>query len=39
VTTEIAPTPWNQKTLLLHIGIKGYNMPKDNLPPANLEPV
>jgi Ca-activated chloride channel family protein len=36
VTTEIAPTPWNQKTHLLHIGIKGYNIPKDNLPPANL---
>jgi Ca-activated chloride channel family protein len=36
VTTEIAPTPWNQKTHLLHIGIKGYNIPKDKLPPANL---
>jgi Ca-activated chloride channel family protein len=36
VTTEIAPTPWNKKTHLLHIGIKGYDIPKDNLPPANL---
>jgi len=36
VTTEIAPTPWNQKTHLLHIGIKGYNIPKDKLPPTNL---
>jgi Ca-activated chloride channel family protein len=36
VTTEIAPTPWNQKTHLLHIGIKGYDIPKDKLPPANL---
>jgi len=36
VTTEIAPTPWNQKTHLLHIGIKGYNIPKEKLPPANL---
>jgi len=36
VTTEIAPTPWNKKTHLLHIGIKGYNIPKDNLPPSNL---
>jgi Ca-activated chloride channel family protein len=36
VTTEIAPTPWNQKTHLLHIGIKGYSIPKDKLPPANL---
>ncbi len=36
VTTEIGPTPWNKKTNLLHIGIKGYNIPKDKLPPANL---
>ncbi|OAD23304.1 von Willebrand factor type A domain-containing protein [Candidatus Thiomargarita nelsonii] len=36
MTTEIAPTPWNKKTHLLHIGIKGYDIPKDNLPPANL---
>jgi Ca-activated chloride channel homolog len=36
VTTEIAPTPWNPKTHLLHIGIKGYDIPKDKLPPANL---
>jgi Ca-activated chloride channel family protein len=36
VTTEIAPTPWNQKTHLLHIGIKGFDIPKDKLPPANL---
>lgn len=36
VTTEIAPTPWNNKTHLLHIGIKGYDIPKDKLPPANL---
>ncbi len=36
VTTEIAPTPWNKKTHLLHIGIKGYDIPKEKLPPANL---
>jgi Ca-activated chloride channel family protein len=36
VTTEIAPTPWNQNTHLLHIGIKGYNISKEKLPPANL---
>ncbi len=36
VTTEVGPTPWNPKTRLLHIGIKGYNIPKDKLPPANL---
>lgn len=36
VSTEIAPTPWNAKTHLLHIGIKGYDIPKTNLPAANL---
>jgi len=36
VSTEIATTPWNPKTHLLHIGIKGYDIPKTNLPAANL---
>lgn len=36
VTTEIAPTPWNQDSLLLHVGIKAYDIPKEQLPPANL---
>ncbi len=36
VLTEIASTPWNSKTHLLHVGIKGYTLPKTDLPPANL---
>lgn len=36
ISTEIATTPWNSKTYLLHIGIKGYDIPKTNLPAANL---
>ncbi|MDG4594546.1 MAG: VWA domain-containing protein [Candidatus Contendobacter sp.] len=36
VSTELAPTPWNPKTLLLAVGIKGYEVPKNRLPPANL---
>ena len=36
VHTEIGPTPWNADTLLLHIGIKGHELPADQLPPANL---
>lgn len=36
VTTEIAPAPWNTKRHLLHIGIKGYDVSKTDLPPANL---
>jgi len=36
VTTEIAPTPWNRDTHLLRIGIKGYEVEKNKIPPANL---
>jgi Ca-activated chloride channel family protein len=36
VTTELAPAPWNGKRQLLMIGIKGFDVPKATLPPANL---
>lgn len=36
VTTEIAPTPWNKNSKLLHIGIKAYDVDKTKLPAANL---
>ncbi|WP_454831497.1 vWA domain-containing protein [Pseudoxanthomonas wuyuanensis] len=36
VTTELAPAPWNAQRQLLMIGIKGYDVPKSTLPPANL---
>ncbi len=36
VFTQIAPTPWNAKTHLLHIGIQGYTLDTAKLPPANL---
>lgn len=36
VTTELAPAPWNSKRQLLMVGIKGYDVPKATLPPANL---
>ncbi|MBB1061159.1 YfbK domain-containing protein [Marilutibacter spongiae] len=36
VSTELAPAPWNAKRQLLMIGIKGYDVPKATLPPANL---
>lgn len=35
VHTELAPTPWNPKTKLLRIGLKGYQ-PVGPLPPSNL---
>jgi len=33
---EIAPTPWNPDSYLLHIGIQGYEVAKQQLPAANL---
>ncbi|RNF84996.1 vWA domain-containing protein [Montanilutibacter psychrotolerans] len=36
VSTELALAPWNSKRQLLMIGIKGYDVPKASLPPANL---
>ena len=36
VTTELAPAPWNAQRQLLMVGIKGYDVPKAMLPPANL---
>ncbi|MBI1330306.1 MAG: DUF3520 domain-containing protein [Alphaproteobacteria bacterium] len=32
----VYPTPWNAGTKILHIGIKGYDLPKRERPPANL---
>ena len=36
VTTEMAPAPWNRDTVLLHIGLKGYDVNADQRPAANL---
>jgi Ca-activated chloride channel homolog len=36
VTTEIVPTPWNKDTVLLRVGLKGYDITAEKLPPANL---
>lgn len=36
VTTEIGVTPWNPATHILHIGIKGYDKPRESLPASNL---
>ncbi len=35
VQTELAPTPWNARTKLLRVGIKGY-LPQGPLPASNL---
>lgn len=36
VSTELAPSPFNPGRQLLMIGIKGYEVAKTTLPPANL---
>lgn len=33
---EIAPSPWNPDTYLLHIGIQGYDVALEQLPASNL---
>jgi Ca-activated chloride channel family protein len=36
VTTELAPAPWNPAHQLLLVGIKGYEVPAERIPAANL---
>jgi len=36
VHTEFTPAPWNPDRILLRIGIKGQDVAKESLPPANL---
>jgi Ca-activated chloride channel family protein len=36
VTTDLARTPWNENTRLLRIGLRGYDLPHNDRPPANL---
>ncbi|HEY5701554.1 MAG TPA: VWA domain-containing protein [Gammaproteobacteria bacterium] len=36
VTTAIAPAPWHADRYLLHVGIKGYEVQAESMPPANL---
>ncbi len=36
VTTDVAKTPWNEGTYLMRIGLRGYDIDRDERPPANL---
>ena len=36
VTTELAPSPWNAKHVLMQVGIQGYEVDKTELPASNL---
>jgi Ca-activated chloride channel family protein len=35
-SVRVYPTPWNRDTQILHIGIKGFDIPRKERPPANL---
>jgi len=36
ISTEVAEAPWNSDKLVMQIGIKGYEVPGDQRPAANL---
>ncbi|NIO41712.1 MAG: hypothetical protein GTO41_16970, partial [Burkholderiales bacterium] len=36
IITELGPNPWNGKTQLLHVGVKGFEVPKLQIPASNL---
>ncbi|NER96506.1 MAG: VWA domain-containing protein [Symploca sp. SIO1B1] len=36
VSTEISQAPWNPAHQLVHIGLQGKNIARENLPPSNL---
>ncbi|MEE2526138.1 VWA domain-containing protein [Hyphobacterium sp. HN65] len=35
-SVTIMPTPWNENTRLMHIGVQGYDIPREERPRANL---
>ncbi len=36
VYTEVGDCPWNEDARLVHVGLKGYTVPVEMLPPSNL---
>jgi Ca-activated chloride channel family protein len=36
ITTEVAASPWNAKTKLVHIGLQGVKVEATKMPPTNL---
>ncbi len=35
-TVAVHPTPWNAATRILHIGLRGFDLEREERPPANL---
>jgi Ca-activated chloride channel family protein len=36
ITTDMTTTPWNAETRLLRVGLRGYDVPREGRPAANL---
>ncbi len=36
VSTELGKCPWNESHYLMHVGLKGKSIDKDEIPPSNL---
>jgi Ca-activated chloride channel family protein len=36
ITADMTTTPWNAETRLLRVGLRGYDLPREGRPPANL---
>jgi Ca-activated chloride channel family protein len=36
ITTDMTTTPWNENTRLLRVGLRGYDLPRQGRPAANL---
>lgn len=36
ISTDMTTTPWNPETRLLRVGLRGYDLPRQARPPANL---
>jgi len=36
ITTEVGPSPWNADRKLMLVGLQGFEVERDELPPANL---
>ncbi len=36
INTELSKCPWNKDNLLLHVGLQGYKISTEQLPPSNI---
>ena len=36
ITTELAPTPWNRNSILMHVGLKAFEKQTSEIPASNL---